>query len=426
MTPDGLAPYTYHLKERPRYDGELSGSIIKMLTNDGDVTEDNEWKYKNIETVSYKPSIVYLLAAAACPVITLSSFTTSSTEFVFTGSVAGAPGQSYGIQIEYGTTTATSDYGFSIVSGSGYTIDGDGDTTFNFSSNSGFGYGTFYAKATVTEASCDDAFSSTLSLTRTEPAGCVVSTTNNPIPSTSTDTWDRAALSGTVVDGSTVATIERGFVISHVNSDPLIGQSGTTSIIYGSSTSNGNYVMNISSSSGTLFSQWYSVPILQPATVHYVKAYGKGANGCIDYGDVKTMTLINSSSVTVTKSARFTNPVLAANSSFSIIDETLTDWQSFAAEESDTIDLFWEVQRLNAAGEDHPGSEDLPYVGQILYTNANLTVPAANNPQGYRHCIDASTGSLNYKVMEMDSAGRVDNYHTYDVYDSNNAEDAGY
>ena len=60
VTPVGELNYTYHLKERARYDGELSGSIIKLVKPDGDLNDDNIWKYRNISTVTYMGELVEL------------------------------------------------------------------------------------------------------------------------------------------------------------------------------------------------------------------------------------------------------------------------------------------------------------------------------------------------------------------------------
>ena len=52
VTPDGLATYTYHNQEEPKYDGEFSGSYI--INSTGELNDENTYKYDTAGNTEYK------------------------------------------------------------------------------------------------------------------------------------------------------------------------------------------------------------------------------------------------------------------------------------------------------------------------------------------------------------------------------------
>ena len=52
VTPDGLATYTYHNQEEPKYDGEFSGSYI--INSTGELNDENTYKYDTTGNTLYK------------------------------------------------------------------------------------------------------------------------------------------------------------------------------------------------------------------------------------------------------------------------------------------------------------------------------------------------------------------------------------
>ena len=54
MTPDGLRTKTYHNHEEARYDGELTGSLIRPVVVPGELNDENIFKYENPNVIQYK------------------------------------------------------------------------------------------------------------------------------------------------------------------------------------------------------------------------------------------------------------------------------------------------------------------------------------------------------------------------------------
>ncbi|MGY8868561.1 MAG: hypothetical protein ACKVJK_23390, partial [Methylophagaceae bacterium] len=144
VTPIGLVPYHYHEKERTRYDGEFSGSqeiVYQHTLNDA-----NDWKYTSPTNIFYKP---YPVNKLGCPTISISLFTTSSSsEFIYSGSYQAPGAGTYTISIEHELT-----YGESI--SAPFTVASEGSYPWNYKTTSRYAVGTFYPTASIDLSSSD-------------------------------------------------------------------------------------------------------------------------------------------------------------------------------------------------------------------------------------------------------------------------------
>jgi len=104
VTPLGVAQYDYHLKERTRYDGEFSGSVIEVYKHS--LNDDNEWKYRSPGGVQYKGKkfCFFTVPPSPTPSISVSTSVTPSTSVPpsLTPSITPTPSGVTGVVLEYG------------------------------------------------------------------------------------------------------------------------------------------------------------------------------------------------------------------------------------------------------------------------------------------------------------------------------------
>lgn len=104
VTPLGVAQYDYHLKERTRYDGEFSGSVIEVYEHS--LNDANEWKYKSPGGVQYKGKkfCFFTVPPSPTPSVSVSTSVTPSTSVSpsSTPPVTPTPSPITGVVLEYG------------------------------------------------------------------------------------------------------------------------------------------------------------------------------------------------------------------------------------------------------------------------------------------------------------------------------------
>ena len=255
ITPFGEANYTYHLKERARYDGELSGSRIKLLTRDGDLNEGNEWKYKNISTVSYMGELVELIT---CP--TIADLTTSVSKVLsFTGSAdITHPNNLLSGGFVYGTN-----FNPTIVDTTVYVSNAQGPYTS--STLSVPAVGTYYVRGFVSSSDCGITYTSQSSVTFTCPE------VSSPLPSNITgSSLDVAA---NMLSTGTGDLRARGFIYGTASA-------GVTSIYSGDY----QFITSSSLSSNTLEGFSATLSGLDSSSTYYVRSF-LSSSICVDYGD---------------------------------------------------------------------------------------------------------------------------------------------
>lgn len=255
ITPFGEANYTYHLKERARYDGELSGSRIKLLTRDGDLNEGNEWKYKNISTVSYMGELVELIT---CP--TIADLTTSVSKVLsFTGSAdITHPNNLLSGGFVYGTN-----FNPTIVDTTVYVSNAQGPYTS--STLSVPAVGTYYVRGFVSSSDCGITYTSQSSVTFTCPE------VSSPLPSNITgSSLDVAA---NMLSTGTGDLRARGFIYGTASA-------GVTSMYSGDY----QFITSSSLSSNTLEGFSATLSGLDSSSTYYVRSF-LSSSICVDYGD---------------------------------------------------------------------------------------------------------------------------------------------
>ena len=260
----------YHEKERPRYDGELSGSFIKILPSDGDLNDGNEWKVKNIETVSYKSDLVNL---AACPTINIINFVGIDNVFHLTGSIQAAPG-SYNVGFDYYQgSTSTFINAFQIAPS--VVITGSGELRlFSASATNNFAAGYWNAKASVDSVDCGLEFSTAITTSAVIAEICPAVETVQLLTSGSFGMTFFGSTTGTGTNG----IVERGFVYSTTNQLPSITGSDSYKVTDG--------VTN-SGSLNTLEGWTKNQAGLSASSIYYVRAYVSGSVTCgVKYGNV--------------------------------------------------------------------------------------------------------------------------------------------
>ena len=200
ITPLGATTISYHLKERARYDGELSGSYIQLVETDGDLNDDNTWKYKSDTTVSYKGELVELIT---CPVIGTLTAEVSKL-LIFTGSFNFENNDAGQYGFVYSTNTSPD----------------IGDTRDNVGTGGGTGIvtsntlvvpsvGTYYVRGFISQSgACGVAYSNEVSVTFSCP------TITNPTTGSSITTTGSIPVTASVSDAGTGTLISRGFIYS--------------------------------------------------------------------------------------------------------------------------------------------------------------------------------------------------------------------
>lgn len=200
ITPLGATTISYHLKERARYDGELSGSYIQLVKTDGDLNDDNTWKYKSDTTVSYKGELVELIT---CPVIGTLTAEVSKL-LIFTGSYnfenndAGMKGFVYSAN----PTPDINDTRNNVGSGGGTGVVTSNTLTVP-------SVGTYYVRGFISQSgACGIAYSNEVSVTFSCP------TITNPTTGSSITTTGSIPVTASVSDAGTGTLISRGFIYS--------------------------------------------------------------------------------------------------------------------------------------------------------------------------------------------------------------------
>lgn len=261
VTPVGELNYSYHLKERARYDGELSGSNIKLVKADGDLNDDNIWKYRNISTVSYMGELVELIT---CPLID-DLVTSVSTILSFTASA----------DITH-TSNALSG-GFVYSTSPNPTITDTNAYVSNATSS--------YTSSTLTVPSVDTYYvrgfvsSSTCGITYTDQNTVVFSCPSVTSPTPSNISSQSLSVSASISSAGTGELIRKGFLYSTASS----GVNSLADYQYSSSTTVTNNTLEIFSA---------SLSTLTTSSTYYIKSF-VSSSICVDYGD--TVLNVNTS-----------------------------------------------------------------------------------------------------------------------------------
>jgi len=255
VIPGGTANYTYHLKERARYDGELSGSRIKLLSRDGDLNDANEWKYKNISTVSYMGELVELVT---CP--TIDSLTTSGSKILaFTGSAnINHVNNNLSGGFVYGTS-----FNPTIADTTVYVSNAVGPYTS--SALLVPAVGTYYVRGFVSSSNCGIAYTSQSSVTFTCPS------VSSPVLSNiSSQSMNVAA---NMLSAGTGDLRARGFIYGTASA-------GVTSMYSGDY----QFITSSSLASNTLEGFTATLSGLDSSSTYYVRSF-LSSSICVDYGD---------------------------------------------------------------------------------------------------------------------------------------------
>ena len=319
ITPLGEGTLTYHLKERARFDGELSGSYKQLVNRDGDLTYDNEWKYKNVGTVNYKPELVELIS---CPTVTTTALNNTTLLTIgATGSIAFDSNVARGFVFSSTNTTPT------ITDTSSF--HGSGSSAFSMSLNN-LQTGSWYIRAYGLTEDCGYRYGDVLNLSITCPS--ISSLAGSSIAE------NEFTASGNFSSLGTGAFEQKGFIIwsgsatdKELNDPTLL----TSSISTDSAT--GTYNASISGSN-----------ILSNVT-HYYRAY-VSSSICTKYGNTVNITT--------------TSGLGAAAFNAMQGDEIGSDAQDVFCPGEQFIsfdtELWFERLRLN---------QNVPDVGQTVYLN---------------------------------------------------------
>ena len=258
VTPLGEANYTYHLKERARYDGELSGSVIKIVSRDGDLNDSNEWKYKNISTVSYMGELVELVT---CP--TIDSLTSSGSKILaFTGSAnINHVNNNLSGGFVYGTS-----FNPTIANTTVYVSNQKGPYTS--SALSVPAVGTYYVRGFVSSSNCGIAYTSQSSVTFTCP------TVSDPLASSISS--QSMNVTANMLSAGTGDLRARGFIYGTASAGVTSMYSGEYQFI----TSNSLASNTLEGFSATLTGSG----VLDSSSTYYVRSF-LSSSICVDYGD---------------------------------------------------------------------------------------------------------------------------------------------
>ena len=299
----GLVTYHYHEKERTRYDGEFSGShefVYEHSLNDA-----NDWKYESPTNIFYKPIGVEKIS---CPTITISSFTTSSSsEFIFSGSYQATGAGNYTVDIEY--NSASIQVQENVVTNQAQS--GEGTISWNYSTTSSYAAGTWHPTASIqlSGSDCGTVVTTGTALTISEVCP-QVNLTGLAAVATAYGAFDPATTSSANPTGLqlnfTASIAETGSGISEVgyvistNATPTVSSSANKHVLSGSGDSNLAKVVldafitpNMSQSVDPTTHTY-----LDFGETYYVRAYVKGSSTCGDSNDI-----IYSSQQTVTTPA---------------------------------------------------------------------------------------------------------------------------
>jgi len=276
VTPLGEATITYHLKERARFDGELSGSYLDTVQGAGELNDENTWKYGNPTDVQYKGHLVELIT---CPTITDLS-TSLSLELALNASAS----------IDHTDTNITGGFVFSKTSNPPTKDDniffikhGTGAFSSSISGSAVEGAGTYYIRGFVSSsAPCGIAYTDVQTLTLT-------------CPSVTTNFASYITSSGFVAAGnfSSLGTgrfEKKGFIYSLTSSATLtLEQAASSQYIYEITSSNSTTgVYYISSSDGP-----EGASVLESGSTYYYRAFVSSSH-CTAYGN--TVSLMTSAS----------------------------------------------------------------------------------------------------------------------------------
>lgn len=274
ITPDGIATYEYHLKERPRFDGELSGSYLKLTEPIGELNDENTWKYGNPATVSYKGALIELIS---CPVITTGELNNIS------GSVLGGLSESSSIFIG---ATASLSFGSNVNRGFAFSSTNQtptvSDTASFFTSGStGFQMdlknlqtGSWYVRAFGQTEDCGIVYGDAENIT----ISCPTVTTN---PESGVGSFEFTASGSITAFGSDNVIIERGFIFWSGSSTAIeIGDASQISRSIDTTSATGSYSFT--------FANGAAHEVSSNATYYY-RAYASSSI-CTAYGNVESLT----------------------------------------------------------------------------------------------------------------------------------------
>jgi hypothetical protein len=265
VTPVGELNYTYHLKERARYDGELSGSYIQLVKTDGDLNDDNTWKYKSDTTVSYKGELVELIT---CPTVTTTTLNNTTLLTInATGSMNFGNNAARGFVFSSTTTTPTIDDTSSFHS--------SGSTSFSMSLNN-LQTGSWYVRGYAQTEDCGIIYGDIQNLSITCPT--VSTSTESSIGSGS------FIANGNYSDLGTGAFISKGFIFWSGSATALeIGNGNIISRSIDTNSSTGAYSF--------LFADGPEHTVSDDSAYYY-RAYASSSI-CTAYGNVEAVTTVD-------------------------------------------------------------------------------------------------------------------------------------
>ena len=356
VTPLGEANYTYHLKERARFDGELSGSEIRIVKRDGDINEGNEWKYKNISTVSYMGELVELIT---CPTIA-DLITSESKLLLFTGSadIAHVNNNLSGGFV-YGAN-----FNPTIADTTVYVANQKGPYTS--SALSVPAVGTYYVRGFVSSSNCGIAYTSQSSVTFTCPS--VSDPAASSISSQSLNVTSNMLSAGT---GDLKA---RGFIYGTASA-------GVTSMYSGEY----QFITSSSLASNTLEGFSATLTGLDSSSTYYIKSF-LSSSICVDYGD-NILTVATSGSAASSSFMNFGGSVREKS-------PVVCPAESGAGVGLDTDQTYW-------FESDVIPSITFPAIGDQVYVDDN------GSPGGNAFSLSASRDKIKLAVFVDDQGGSV-------------------
>lgn len=265
ITPLGATTISYHLKERARYDGELSGSYIQLVKTDGDLNDDNTWKYKSDTTVSYKGELVELIT---CPTVTTTTLNNTTLLTInATGSMDFGNNAARGFVFSSTTTTPTIDDTSSFHS--------SGSTPFSMSLNN-LQTGSWYVRGYAQTEDCGIIYGDIQNLSITCPT--VSTSTESSIGSGS------FIANGNYSDLGTGAFISKGFIFWSGSATAIeIGNGNIISRSIDTNSSTGAYSF--------LFADGPEHTVSDDSTYYY-RAYASSSI-CTAYGNVEAVTTVD-------------------------------------------------------------------------------------------------------------------------------------
>ena len=366
ITPDGLAPYTYHLKERARFDGELSGSEFKI--SNGELNNENEWKYKNASQVDYKPALVELIV---CPTVS-----TDGTNILADGLSIGATGS-----VTYSENAAR---GF-VYSQTNTTPTRPSDTSSFFASSSSpfsmvlnnLQTGSWYIRAYAQTPDCGDVYGAVIQESLTCPS--VSSLAANNITTSVLRAQAKVNSSGSHI------LLGRGFIFS-LTSSAVVDRSNASGSI-----TNGVTESIVATTPGQGLGGFeHNFTGLTAGSTYYYRAFAS-SSVCTAYGDT----------ISATTTSGFGAQSFNATPAEATGDDVAGSFCDPMQIPDFTVQLYF--QKLRSL-------QLLPDPGQVTYTNPGLT--NINYGVHYRMVDTAEPEN----VILINGNGTVDSYFECDDF----------